>query len=109
VLNSLRFDGKPIHFSFTPKNGPPLYWSGVALACVFPRSISDFFFGSKVPPADASAKLARKGHCTAVVKVTDDLSQLLWGHSSWFHYANMHRVYKHYHLGLPGRKKQGTC
>lgn len=39
--------------------------------------------------------------------MTDDLSQLLWGHSSWFHYSNMHRVYKHYHLGLPGDENAG--
>lgn len=53
---------------------------------------------SKVKPEEASKKLMRSGHCTALVKVTDDFSDLFFGHSSWFHYSNMLRIYKHYAL-----------
>ncbi|KAJ1459661.1 phospholipase B-like protein [Pelagophyceae sp. CCMP2097] len=53
---------------------------------------------SKAAPAAASTKLARSGRCTALIKVADDLSELFFGHSSWFHYDNMNRIYKHYSL-----------
>ena len=30
--------------------------------------------------------------------MTDDLSEIYFAHSSWFHYSNMNRVFKHYDL-----------
>ena len=38
------------------------------------------------------------GHCSALVKVTGDLSELYIGHSSWFTYSAMLRIFKHYNL-----------
>mmetsp|Transcript_46296 Transcript_46296/g.129152 ORF Transcript_46296/g.129152 Transcript_46296/m.129152 type:complete len:84 (-) Transcript_46296:106-357(-) len=49
-------------------------------------------------PNDVSKHLERSGHCSALIKIKDDLSDLLFGHSSWFSYSNMNRIYKHYHL-----------
>jgi hypothetical protein len=57
---------------------------------------------SKSTPEEASLKLARSGHCTALFKVADDFSELYFGHSSWFHYSNMLRIYKHYDLDFSG-------
>ena len=57
---------------------------------------------AKMQPTEASSLLQRMGHCTALIKVTDDLSDLLMGHSSWFHYANMNRIFKHYSLDFEG-------
>lgn len=49
-------------------------------------------------PTEVSEHLERNGHCSALIKIKDDLSDLLFGHSSWFSYSNMNRIYKHYHL-----------
>ncbi|KAK7254043.1 phospholipase B domain containing protein [Aureococcus anophagefferens] len=50
------------------------------------------------PPDEASAKLQREGRCTSLFTVADDLSEIYFAHSSWFHYSNMNRVFKHYDL-----------
>mmetsp|Transcript_5131 Transcript_5131/g.7214 ORF Transcript_5131/g.7214 Transcript_5131/m.7214 type:complete len:571 (-) Transcript_5131:49-1761(-) len=42
------------------------------------------------------------GHCSALVKVTGDLSEMFMGHSSWFTYSAMLRIYKHYHFNYKG-------
>lgn len=40
------------------------------------------------------------GMCSGLVKVTGDLSDLFMGHSSWFAYADMNRIFKHYHFNF---------
>lgn len=42
----------------------------------------------------------RVGKCSALVKVTGDLSDLLLGHSTWDTFTAMMRIYKHFELGL---------
>lgn len=37
-----------------------------------------------------------------LVKVTPDLSDLLVGHTTWWTYTSMSRIYKHYSLALQG-------
>jgi len=69
---------------------------------VLPKS-SRVDFG-KMKPERASAELQRRGHCSALIKVTDDFSELYFGHSSWFAYSNMNRVFKHYKLEFEGTK-----
>eukprot|EP01112_Ceratiomyxa_fruticulosa_P021360 TRINITY_DN7483_c0_g1_i1.p1 TRINITY_DN7483_c0_g1~~TRINITY_DN7483_c0_g1_i1.p1 ORF type:complete len:621 (-),score=132.57 TRINITY_DN7483_c0_g1_i1:102-1763(-) len=39
-------------------------------------------------------------HCSALIKVTDDLSDLFFGHSSWFVYSVTDRIYKILHLNF---------
>ena len=50
--------------------------------------------------ADVKEDLLQRGHCSALIKVADDLSELWAGHSSWFIYSNMLRVYKTYDFPL---------
>jgi len=40
------------------------------------------------------------GHCSALVKITGGYENLYMSHSSWFLYASMMRIYKHYHFQL---------
>jgi hypothetical protein len=46
--------------------------------------------------AEIEATLSRNGHCSALIKLTGDYSDMFAGHSSWFVYAAMNRIYKHY-------------
>lgn len=39
-----------------------------------------------------------------LVKVTPDLSDLLMGHTTWWTYTAMTRIYKHYSFALQGRQ-----
>ncbi|XP_041362264.1 phospholipase B-like 1 isoform X2 [Gigantopelta aegis] len=41
-----------------------------------------------------------RSRCSALVKVTDDYSDLLMGHSTWFMYQSMMRIYKYYTIHL---------
>jgi hypothetical protein len=38
------------------------------------------------------------GHCSAIVKIPGDFSQLFMSHSSWFIFQNMNRIMKHYNF-----------
>lgn len=40
------------------------------------------------------------GKCSALIKVTDDLSDLLLGHSTFDSYTAMTRIFKHYRFAL---------
>ena len=40
------------------------------------------------------------GHCSVLVKVTADLSEVFASHSTWSGYATMNRIFKHYNLRL---------
>mmetsp|Transcript_30716 Transcript_30716/g.80404 ORF Transcript_30716/g.80404 Transcript_30716/m.80404 type:complete len:565 (+) Transcript_30716:27-1721(+) len=44
------------------------------------------------------AALKKAGHCSALIKVTGAYDDLFMSHSSWFEYANMNRIFKHYHF-----------
>lgn len=47
---------------------------------------------------EAQEKLLRKGHCSALVKILGDYSDLFMGQSAWFTYGAMNRIYKHYNF-----------
>ncbi|BDA45664.1 Phospholipase B-like 1 [Coccomyxa sp. Obi] len=51
-------------------------------------------------PSELEGKLASAGHCSALVKVTGNYSDLFLSHSSWFTYSGMVRIYKHYDFAL---------
>lgn len=48
----------------------------------------------------ALAVCGAAGKCSALIKVTGDLSDLLMGHSTWDTFTAMMRIYKHFELGL---------
>ncbi|EIE22757.1 laminin A, partial [Coccomyxa subellipsoidea C-169] len=63
----------------------------------------DFLKLSAVGDLDASdmeGTLASMGHCSALVKVTGNYSDLFLAHSSWFTYSGMVRIYKHYDFAV---------
>lgn len=40
------------------------------------------------------------GKCSALIKVSADLSDIFFGHSTWDSFTAMTRIYKHYQLNL---------
>ena len=50
-------------------------------------------------PEDAWRRLVTSGHCSALIKVRGDLSDLFLGHNTWATYYVMVRIYKHYDFG----------
>jgi len=46
--------------------------------------------------------LGSRERCTALIKVTADLSDLFMGHATWDSFTQMTRIYKHYEFGTPG-------
>eukprot|EP01112_Ceratiomyxa_fruticulosa_P007551 TRINITY_DN1964_c0_g2_i1.p1 TRINITY_DN1964_c0_g2~~TRINITY_DN1964_c0_g2_i1.p1 ORF type:complete len:544 (+),score=96.30 TRINITY_DN1964_c0_g2_i1:199-1830(+) len=39
-------------------------------------------------------------HCSALIKLKDDLSDIFVGHTTWFFYMGTNRIFKHIHLNL---------
>jgi hypothetical protein len=53
-------------------------------------------------PADLMDKVTETSRCSGLIKVTADLSEIYAGHSTFFIYPQMLRIYKHYHFELTG-------
>lgn len=49
---------------------------------------------------EARVYLRSNGRCSALLKMTDDMSDVFFGHSTWFMYSSMVRIYKTYTLPL---------
>lgn len=49
---------------------------------------------------EAHVYLRSNGRCSALLKMTDDMSDVFFGHSTWFMYSSMVRIYKTYSLPL---------
>jgi len=54
----------------------------------------------KLPREIAERMHTSHGHCSGLVKLPGDFSDLFMGHSSWFEYSNTNRIFKHYHLNF---------
>uniref|UniRef100_A0A7S0YIV8 Phospholipase B-like n=1 Tax=Polytomella parva TaxID=51329 RepID=A0A7S0YIV8_9CHLO len=55
---------------------------------------------SRLSPDTLRSAVAHSGRCSALVKVTPDLEDILIGHATWGSYGSMLRVYKHYNFSL---------
>jgi len=44
-----------------------------------------------------------RGHCSALIKLSGDGSDLWSGHSSWFSFGAMNRIFKHYYFNLKSK------
>ena len=53
------------------------------------------------------AAIALRGHCSGFIKVTGNYSDLFAGHSSWFTYSSMLRIFKHYNLAVSSPDSNG--
>lgn len=53
---------------------------------------------ASMEPHEILATISSAGHCSALIRVTGDLKDILMAHSSWFIYSSMLRIYKHYTL-----------
>eukprot|EP00879_Flechtneria_rotunda_P009863 GHRR01010315.1.p1 GENE.GHRR01010315.1~~GHRR01010315.1.p1 ORF type:complete len:548 (+),score=138.18 GHRR01010315.1:757-2400(+) len=58
----------------------------------------------KLDPHELHTRLATRGHCSVLIKVIPDLSDLLIGHTTWWTYTGMTRIYKHYSFALQGQQ-----
>ncbi|GAM23730.1 hypothetical protein SAMD00019534_069050, partial [Acytostelium subglobosum LB1] len=56
--------------------------------------------GESLKPPATFVDLMKSSHCTALVKLTDDLSELYCGHVAWYFYSQMLRVFKSYTFGF---------
>jgi len=50
----------------------------------------------------------RKSRCSALVRVKENNADLYVGHTTWADYSTMTRIYKYYHLPLPGAESMVT-
>lgn len=49
-------------------------------------------------PEQLEDYIVTHGHCSSIVKVADDFSDIFGGHSTWASYSTMLRVYKFYNF-----------
>ena len=50
--------------------------------------------------SELMAFVRKNNHCSALVKVTGDLSELFFAHVAWFIFQSMTRIFKHYNFAL---------
>ena len=46
-----------------------------------------------------------KSHCSAMIKLAEDFSDIWFGHNTWYTYASMFRIFKEYPLIILYMKK----
>lgn len=75
------------------------------LSALYPETRPDW---ENLTPGEREATVASSGHCSGLVAVTGNFSDLFMAHSSWFIYQGMLRIYKHYHFAISvrGRRPQ---
>ncbi|XP_072043162.1 phospholipase B-like 1, partial [Amphiura filiformis] len=65
-----------------------------------PSTIPDW---EKMTHHEFALYLAKSGHCSALVKVLPGFEDIFMGHSSWFTYSAMIRIYKHYNFNVANK------
>eukprot|EP00198_Chlamydomonas_reinhardtii_P009289 XP_001698626.1 predicted protein [Chlamydomonas reinhardtii] len=74
---------------FAQDNASANYWRTIGLLTA-----------QGLSPGQVRSRIAKSGRCSALIKVTPDLSDILMGHVTWWGYASMLRLYKHYSFRL---------
>eukprot|EP00754_Rhynchopus_humris_P047679 Rhum_TRINITY_DN7256_c0_g1::Rhum_TRINITY_DN7256_c0_g1_i1::g.22097::m.22097 len=92
---SLKGSGLPklTQWDFSVLNGDGDFNQLVPLFCEHKRPQWD-----KMSNEEADLQLARNGRCSALVKVAGDGSDLFMGHTTWYTYLSMNRIYKNYYF-----------
>ena len=80
-------------FAFQILNGDGDLFDIIPAAC--PSLAPDFDHMSQPEFEDY---IHTHGHCSAIVKIADDFSQLFMSHSSWYTFVAMTRIMKHYNF-----------
>lgn len=55
------------------------------------------------------AFMRKNNHCSALVKVTGDFSDMLFSHIAWFIFQSMTRIFKHYNFNVSMLSPPGTA
>jgi hypothetical protein len=58
--------------------------------------------------ADLLDYIDRHNHCSALIKVADDLSDIYFGHNTWTNYSSMTRIFKEYKFKSNQGKEKST-
>lgn len=72
------------------------------LSALYPSTRPDW---EQMTPTEREAQVANSGHCSGLIKVTGNFSDMFMAHSSWFVYQSMLRIYKHYHFAISVRRR----
>lgn len=60
----------------------------------------------RMTPEEIMLKITEMNHCSGLIRVTGNLTELFAAHSAWFTYGAMLRIYKHYDFRV---SNQGTA
>lgn len=74
--------------------------SGDLFEYIYNGNVTDDWPDDASTAEDMRTRLALRGHCSVLIKVTGDLKDLLIGHVTWGSYSIMNRIYKHYNFNV---------
>jgi hypothetical protein len=87
----------PIQFAFQMLSG----WGDILdLSVALSESQPEW---EKMTDEEKNRELSMRGHCSALIKVLGDFSDIFMAHSSWFDYSAMNRIYKHYFFDVSAK------
>ena len=61
---------------------------------------------ANMTPNEYYQYLMKRNHCSAIIKVSPTLDDILFGHTTWMVYQNINRIYKHYIFNFNELKSQ---
>lgn len=107
-----QFQAKPVvETSLLQESSQPPVASKSAAAHLRGSTNASALNATKLSAADLAAadndwemRLAKHGHCSALVRVATGNKDLLLGHTTWNDYSKMTRIFKYYHIHLPNSR-----
>jgi len=79
----------------------------IDLTIMFPTPSKKPIDWYNLPIEEIPRKLAMSGHCSALVKILGNYSEIFASHSTWFSFQSMNRIYKHYQFNLTSSSNKG--